>query len=549
VTNDRAVKLHEIAGVYSKGGSRTNLIEARAVVSDVVSRLRSPGFRESKLTIGVVTFNGEQQKLIEDLLDEARRKEPSLEAYFADTELEPLFVKNLESVQGDERDIIYFSTTYGRDAAGALAMNFGPINRPGGERRLNVAITRARHELCVFASLQPEQIDLTRTQSIGVRDLKHFLEFAQRGPRALAEAVTGSVGGFDSPFEEAVAKALTSRGWQVHTQVGVSAFRIDLGVVDPDAPGRYLAGVECDGATYHRSATARDRDKLREHVLRGLGWEILRIWSTDWWINAVGTADLIHERLTALLLLSRAQRAEHEAREEAARLQAETAVVEVIEVIEEVTGLSEPLISESSNDETDAPQSQQYATFALAPPPEGGSHSHYIPTEVVYYRESDPASVVQGVDPDAFFESSYSGVLSALIEYVVSQEGPILDVILARRIARAHGWVRTGSKIRERVSAMAQSTHRMTIDDIGDFYWPSHITDSSNVVCRRPEDEASIRPVDEICDDELASLARELRAKGKAGEALLHAMARELGLQKLTAPSRLRLEKTSLIDR
>jgi very-short-patch-repair endonuclease len=548
VTNDRAVKLHEIAGVYSKGGSRTNLIEARAVVTDVVGRLRSPGFRESKLTIGVVTFNGEQQKLIEDLLDEARRNDPSLEAYFADTELEPLFVKNLESVQGDERDIIYFSTTYGRDAAGALAMNFGPINRPGGERRLNVAITRARHELCVFASLRPEQIDLTRTQSVGVRDLKHFLEFAQRGPRALAEAVTGSVGGFDSPFEEAVAKALTSRGWQVHTQVGVSAFRIDLGVVDPDAPGRYLAGVECDGATYHRSATARDRDKLREHVLRGLGWEILRIWSTDWWINAVGTADLIHERLTALLVLSRAQRAEYEAREEATRLLAETAVEEVIEVIEEITGLSEPLTFESANDEADAPQSQQYATLALTPQLEGLSQSHYVAAEVVYYRESDPASSVQGVDPDAFFESSYSGVLNALIEHVISQEGPILDVNLARRIARAHGWVRTGSKIRERVSAMAQSTHRRTIDDVGEFYWPNQITDASTVICRRPEDEANIRPVDEICGDELASLARELRVKGKAGEALLHAMARELGLQKLTASSRLRLEKASQID-
>ncbi|MNS52217.1 hypothetical protein D3C72_849270 [compost metagenome] len=479
-------------------------------------------------------------------MDEARRKEPSLEAYFADTELEPLFVKNLESVQGDERDIIYFSTTYGRDATGNLAMNFGPINRPGGERRLNVAVTRARHELCVFASLKPEQIDLTRTQSIGVRDLKHFLEFAQRGPRALAEAITGSVGGFDSPFEEAVAAALTSRGWQVHTQVGVSAFRIDLGVVDPDVPGRYLAGVECDGATYHRSATARDRDKLREHVLRGLGWEILRIWSTDWWINAVGTADLIHERLNALLTVSRAHRAEEQAREEAARLLAEAAVVAVVDVIEEATDtVAESLIVESANDEGEALVNEQFATAAQMSQPMSIPQSHYLPTEIVYYRESDPAASVEGVDPDAFFESSYSQVLGALIAHVISEEGPILDVILARRIARAHGWVRTGAKIRERVSAMARNTHRMTIDDVGDFYWPSHLTGAADIICRRPGNEASIRSIDEICGDELAALARELRAKGKAGDALLHAMARELGLQKLTASSRSRLEKTS----
>ncbi|MEB0222977.1 DUF3320 domain-containing protein [Pseudomonas sp. 10S4] len=216
-------------------------------------------------------------------------------------------------------------------------------------------------------------------------------------------------------------------------------------------------------------------------------------------------------------------------------------------MIEEVTGsITESL--KSANDEADAPQSQQYAAVASAPQPVRSPQSHYSPVEVVYYRESDPASTVLGVDPDAFFEASYSGVLSAFIEHVISEEGPILDVILARRIARAHGWVRTGSKIRERVSVMAQNAHRMTIDSVGDFYWPNHLSDSSTVVCRRPGDESSIRPVDEICGEELAALVWELRAKGKEGETLLHAMARELGLQKLTASSRLRLEKASQIE-
>jgi very-short-patch-repair endonuclease len=221
-------------------------------------------------------------------------------------------VKNLESVQGDERDIMYFSVTYGPDLAGSVSMNLGPMNRDGGERRLNVAITRARHELLVFSSLRPEQIDLSRTQAVGVLDLKHFLEFAERGPKAIAEAVYGTIGDYDSPFEKAVAEALASKGWQVHPQVGVSSFRIDIGVVDPDAPGRYLAGVECDGATYHRSATARDRDKLREYVLRELGWEILRIWSTDWWIDAAGALEKVHSDLEKLLDNSRIQRAEEE---------------------------------------------------------------------------------------------------------------------------------------------------------------------------------------------------------------------------------------------
>lgn len=216
-----------------------------------------------------------------------------------------MFVKNLESVQGDERDLIYFSITYGPDRSGHVSMNFGPMNRDGGERRLNVAVTRARHELCVFATLKPERIDLSRTQAIGVRDFKHFLEFAERGPRALAESVLGSVGDFDSPFEKAVAEALSRRGWRVHPQIGVSAFRIDLGVVDPDADGRYLAGIECDGATYHRSATARDRHKLREQALCGLGWAIVRIWSTEWWTDAAGALDKVDARLHELLKTAR----------------------------------------------------------------------------------------------------------------------------------------------------------------------------------------------------------------------------------------------------
>ncbi|MBC3930574.1 DUF4011 domain-containing protein [Undibacterium curvum] len=306
VTNDRAVSFQYVTGgQYERGASRTNKPEAKALVADLVSRLKSHGFRDSGLTIGVVTFNTEQQRLIEDLLDEARRHDPSIEHHFAEASLEPVFVKNLESVQGDERDIMYFSITYGPGIDGAMPMNFGPMNQQGGERRLNVAITRARQELRVFGSFKPEKMDLSRTQALGVRDLKHFLEFAERGARALGEFVAGSIGDFDSPFEKAVCGALVERGWQVHPQVGVSSFRIDLGIVDPDAPGRYLAGVECDGATYHRSATARDRDKLREQVLRGLGWEVVRIWSTDWWIDMQGTLDKVDAKLHQLLTIKR----------------------------------------------------------------------------------------------------------------------------------------------------------------------------------------------------------------------------------------------------
>lgn len=307
-TEDRAVNLVRVDGLYARGSSQTNRAEADAVVAEIEQRLA--GVEPGALSLGVVTFNQKQQTLILDLLDAARRANPALDRHFDEALIEPVFVKNLESVQGDERDLILFSTTFGPDRQGQLSMNFGPLNQRGGERRLNVAITRARRELKVFSSLRPEQIDLSRTAALGVRDLKHFLEFAEHGARALDAAVFGSVGEFDSPFEEAVARALGERGWVLHPQVGVSRFRIDLGVVDPDAPGRYLAGIECDGATYHRSATARDRDKVRESVLRGLGWEILRLWSTDYWLDPQGCLDKLDQQLRRLLEQQRASRAQ-----------------------------------------------------------------------------------------------------------------------------------------------------------------------------------------------------------------------------------------------
>ena len=306
---DKAVRLIRVNGVYQKGGGRTNRQEADAVVAEVVRRLNDNTSNEEQRTIGVVTFNAEQQRLIENLLDEERRRHPAIERHFKEELIEPVFVKNLESVQGDERDIILFSTTYGPDLSGRISMNFGPLNRAGGERRLNVAITRARSEMLVFSSLGADDIDLARTAAIGVRDLKHFLDFADRGVQALGEVVSGSAGNFESPFESAVACGLEERGWTVHPQIGVSAFRVDIGIVHPDFPGRYLVGVECDGATYHRSATARDRDKVREEILSRLGWKLLRLWSTDFWVNSAGELDRLHEEIQCLLEKDRAEQA------------------------------------------------------------------------------------------------------------------------------------------------------------------------------------------------------------------------------------------------
>jgi superfamily I DNA and/or RNA helicase len=255
------VSFRYIAGLYDKGKSRANRAEAEAIVKEILVRLKDP--ERSKHTIGVVTFSIAQQNLIEDMLDEARRTNPDIETYFGKDRLEPVFIKNLENVQGDERDVILFSICYGPDAQGRVSMNFGPINRDGGERRLNVAVTRARREIVVFSSIRSDAIDLSRTKAKGVRDLKCFLDYAERGPVALAEKLTFNENAeCESLFEQQVCDKLRELGYEVHPQVGCSGYRVDLGIVDPERKGRYLLGVECDGANYHRAKTARDRCKI-----------------------------------------------------------------------------------------------------------------------------------------------------------------------------------------------------------------------------------------------------------------------------------------------
>ncbi|MBI1891354.1 MAG: DUF4011 domain-containing protein [Burkholderiales bacterium] len=302
VTKDVAVKLEMVGGIYDRGGTRTNRAEADAIVQAIVRHFTDESSR--KFTMGVVTFNQTQQRLIEILLDEELRKSPELEQRIAEHGSERLFIKNLENVQGDERDLILFSIAYGKDAAGKMPMNFGPLNKEGGHRRLNVAITRARVGVTIYCSIRPEDIDLSRTRASGVLDLKNYLEFAQRGVQAIVEQALPTGREPDSPFEMEVIQALRDKGWTVHPQIGCSGYRVDIGVVHPEQPGTYLLGVECDGATYHSLPTARDRDRLRQIILEGLGWTLHRIWSTDWWADPKREIqkleDALERRLSAM---------------------------------------------------------------------------------------------------------------------------------------------------------------------------------------------------------------------------------------------------------
>ncbi len=301
VTQDNALQYHYVKGTYLKGTQRTNPAEAKALVEHIVQTLRAPGFRYTEATsIGIVTFNTAQQALIEDLLDAERAQDESLEPYFSEGNPEAIFVKNLENVQGDERGCIYFSTTYGPDENGAISMNFGPLNNLGGERRLNVAVTRARATMHVFSSLRPEDINLNRTKARGAADLRHFLECASLGVSRYFGALNpGQAEELRHHFAAMVARRLREKGWNCRTNVGVSEFRIDIAVEQPKHEGAMLAGIMLDGPTYLAANTARDRDILRTSVLEGLGWRLLRLWALDWWQNPQDCLERLDSQLRA----------------------------------------------------------------------------------------------------------------------------------------------------------------------------------------------------------------------------------------------------------
>ncbi len=272
------VKVHHVPdGIYDRGGRRDNPREAQVVADLVIDHFR----QTPDQTLGVIAFSYPQMNAIEDEIERRLRQAPDLERYFDGDRLEGFFVKNLETVQGDERDVILLSVGYGRDAQGKMTQNFGPLNRAGGARRLNVAVTRARRKVVVVYSIQARDIEATTSGSAS--HLRQYLDFAERGMEALRpekEARSGSLAAH--ALETEVQAELAKLGYRAVPQIGCSAYRIDLGVLDPQKPGCYLLGVEFDGPSYNQAATARDRDRLRPEVLKQLGWTLHRIWSPDW---------------------------------------------------------------------------------------------------------------------------------------------------------------------------------------------------------------------------------------------------------------------------
>ena len=440
---DVGVELFLVDGTYRRGTSRDNPEEAAVVARRVIHHYDT----RPALSLGVVTFSEAQADAVDLAVSRARQDRPDLDRFFTNDRLKGFFVKSLESVQGDERDVMIFSIGYGPDENQKITMNFGPLNKQGGWRRLNVAITRARYRNEIVTSIRASDITESATTE-GLRHLRRYLDYAARGLPALALG-TSAGGDAESPFEESVINVIRSWGYELTPQVGTAGYRIDIGVRHPDHPGVYALGVECDGYQYHSSRVARDRDRLREQVLRGLGWNLHRIWGTAWYRDRNGE--------------------EHKLR--AAIEHAATAPVHGL-----LTGLTQPPEGTHPVIRTEA------ATFDQAPP----WAAPYITAQV--------PRLPHWIDPSQ--PGSYTS-MAAGIRDVVMTEAPVHIAVLQQRLRDAWDIGRIGARIRDNIDAAIRVAG--VLRD-GEFLT---LTSAPLAAIRTPTD-ACRREVEHVHDHELA---------------------------------------------
>lgn len=529
-------------GLYERGRTRYNRPEAQALVKEVLRRLLDP--ERYPGSIGIVTFSQAQQSLIEDLLEDARSEKPEVEKYFrqSDEVQEPVFVKNLENVQGDERDVMFFSIGYGPDQDGRISMNFGPLTRVGGERRLNVAITRARRQLNLYSSIHGDQIDLNRTRARGVADLKDFLNYAEHGVEVLAESSAGrdEPSANNLPLESDVCRALQEKGYQINIRVGCMGYRIDLGVRDPDREGCYLLGVECDGPTYFGARGARDRDRLRQQVLEGLGWRLHRVWSTDW----------LHDPHGELARIERAIEASEQ--DQSQRLKQ----AQMASNVADASGDRKNHTSPARESERVEP-SREANTSQMAPPmrddrpAEGIARpSGRLLRAASMDGEEEGAAEYRAYEVPIciadFYDRSQSVEIAKALGQVIRRESPVHVKLAAKRVSEAYGLKRVTKRVLKRTDEVSRFlSEKWAPTRSGDFFWWSEQDPSTYREYRIPGDSraADLIPPEEIANatyavlirsialqrDELARLtAKELRLR--AGKKVVQAMQEGIAL-------------------
>ena len=458
------VTMVDCGGTFDSGKTRTNKAEAQAVIDEIIMRAHDPVL--SKYSVGVVTFNIQQQSLIEDLLDEAASKDPELEKWAFGSD-EPVFIKNLENVQGDERDVILFSVGYGKDETGKLIMNFGPLNRDGGWRRLNVAVTRSRIEMKVFSSISAEELRINDTASEGVKSFKRFLQYA--GGSTVWDQDIASTGSSSdnsgTPIIDrnaaftGIADDICARfkaiGYDTDKGVGKSGFKIDIGVVSPDKEGAYCLGILLDGPVYAASGTTTSREVSQISMLKGFGWNIVRIWSLEWWENP----DSVFEKLVALI-----EDSKKEPEEPAAE---ETPAEEVPEQSTETSDEGEVTTEDTEN----GPQITIYGASEGGDTEDNTSapedQAQKKTTDVETVSDGDPAVVYKAAElmpktmtSSEFCDARNTKSLQDQVIAIVEQESPVSSDVLAKELITMAGISKMTPKLRERCAYLVRSIEK-----------------------------------------------------------------------------------------
>ncbi len=493
-----------VDGIYDRGRTKQNRMEAESIVSEIIRRLSDPVLKTR--SIGVVTFSSVQQLLIEDLLEARLARTPDAEAA-ASALYEPIFIKNLENVQGDERDVILFSVCYGPDRTGHVGVNFGPINREGGWRRLNVAVSRARQEMMVFTSLSPEQIDLDRTNAPGVAGLRAFLEYARDGRETMPNGEIIEDNQYD--MADCIADILRRRGYTCHTRVGNAAGRIDVAVCDNRCEGEYILGILCDTPIGEDDESVRDRNILRDGVLSDLGWQIHRVWSVDFW-DAPGRE--IEKIVKAI--------------DKARRLARKNAPLRPSVVVPTVTATA---VSGTSAKTSNKPS----RTSAVQ------VHSECVPYKAVALKPIPEGK--RGLE--AFFApENYQTILYQIREVLIG-ESPISYTLIRRRLTDVWG-IRTSARVDAYLATILGET-RATARRDGDatFYWSLGQIPEEYHLYRVPATSKERRDVSDIPCEELASAVVSVTDEqlSLSREDALRLAARALGYSKPNAAMDARL--------
>lgn len=476
------VTLRKNTGFYDRGGKKVNETEGREIVAEIKQRIMDPDHPGS--SIGVVTFSSVQQTLIEDLLDKEAADDPAF-ADKLDALPEPLFVKNLENVQGDERDVILFSVGYGNDREGKLSLNFGPLNQDGGWRRLNVAVTRSRSEMIVFTNITPSQLNVSKLSSRGVAELKAFLEYAGRGERTLS--LKDIRRDLDSANLNAViAEKLRERGYKVITTIGASKFKVDLAVVHPEDDNQYILGIMCGGESYRDSRACYDREILQKSVLNGLGWEIHNVFPLDWFENEDRETDRIVQKIEAI----------HLRNHNGVPLGAD---------------LAEP---------------SREGEGAAGPKMNPSMVRRYINHEVT----AKPMTV------DEFLKVSNAGFIRQDLLKIIEAEAPISLSLLAKRIKAVYGLSRVSEKIEKQVEMILNSAAVKKIK-LADsyYYWTMKETPETLNWYRKTLPEDIDRKFTEIAPPEIKAAVKDLLREPLSERALIKTLTAEMGYPRLNA--------------